>query len=96
MLLLLQSASPRPKAEIWFVRVGHRTLHRIGRRHDNRHGHPDRQATIWLPVRGPDEREIEAVVEGIDWFITLPPAFTVPLGLTSDNCTRGDEEWRRS
>jgi hypothetical protein len=21
---------------------------------------------------------------------TLPPAFTVPLGLTSDNCTRGD------
>jgi hypothetical protein len=57
---------------------------------------PDRQVTIWLPVRGPDEREIEAVVEGIDWFIMLPPAFTVPLGLTSGSSTRGDEEWRRS
>lgn len=51
---------------------------------------PDLEATIRLLVRGPGEREIEAVVEGISCFITLPPAFTVPLGLTSDNCTRGD------
>lgn len=28
----------RPNAEIWFVRVNHRALHWIGRRHDNRHG----------------------------------------------------------
>ena len=28
----------RSNAEIWFVRVGHCTLHRIGRRHDNGHG----------------------------------------------------------
>lgn len=28
----------RPNADIWFVRVGHRALHRIGRSHDNRHG----------------------------------------------------------
>jgi hypothetical protein len=58
----------------------------------------DRQSTICLLVRGPGEREreIEAVAEGIDWFITLPLAFTVPLGLTSGSSTRGDEEWRRS
>jgi len=48
---------------------------------------PDLEATIHLLVRGPGEREIEAVVEGISCFITLPPAFTVPLGLTSDNST---------
>lgn len=29
-----------PNAEIWFVRVGHRALHRIGRSRDNRHGYP--------------------------------------------------------
>jgi hypothetical protein len=51
---------------------------------------PDLEATIRLLVRGSGEWEIEAVVEGISCFITLPPAFTVPLGLTSDNCTRGD------
>lgn len=67
----------RPNAEIWFVRVGHRTLHRIGR-------------------RSCAEREMEAVVEGISCFITLPPAFTIPLGLTSDGSTCGDREWRRS
>ncbi len=52
----------------------------------------DRQATICLLVRGPDEqeREIEAVVEGFNCFITLPPAFTIPLGLTSSSSTRGD------
>jgi hypothetical protein len=51
---------------------------------------PDLEATIRLLVRGPDEREIEAVVEGISCFLTLPPAFTVPLDITSGNCTRGD------
>jgi hypothetical protein len=40
---------------------------------------------IRLLVRGPDEREIETVVEGISCFLTLPPAFTVPLGLSSVN-----------
>ncbi len=29
-----------PNAEIWFVRVGHRALHRIGRSRYNRHGQP--------------------------------------------------------
>jgi hypothetical protein len=48
---------------------------------------PDREATIRLLVRGPGEREIEAVVEGISYFLTLPPAFTIPLGLTSDGST---------
>jgi hypothetical protein len=45
---------------------------------------PDRQATIRLLVRSPDEqeREIEAVVEGINCIMTLPPAFTIALGLT--------------
>jgi len=57
---------------------------------------PDLEPTIRLLVRGPGEREIEAVVEGISCFVTLPPAFTGPLGLTSDNSTRGDREWRRS
>jgi hypothetical protein len=51
---------------------------------------PELEATIRLLVRGPGEREIEAVVEGISCFMMLPPAFTVPLGLTSGNSTRGD------
>lgn len=45
---------------------------------------------IRLLVRGPDEREIETFVEGISCFMTLPAAFTVSLGLSSGNSTRGD------
>lgn len=44
----------------------------------------DREATIRLPVRGPDEREqeIEAVIDtGFNGFITLPPAVIATLGL---------------
>lgn len=45
---------------------------------------PDIEATIRLPVRGPDEREqeIEAVIDtGFNGFITLPPAVITVLGL---------------
>src|ERR687897_668240 len=45
---------------------------------------PDREATIRLPVSGPDEREqeIEAVIDtGFNGFITLPPAVIMGLDL---------------
>ena len=45
---------------------------------------PDREATISLPLRGPDEREqeIEAVIDtGFNGFLTLPPAVIMALDL---------------
>ncbi len=45
---------------------------------------PNRDVTIRLPVRGPDEREqeIEAVIDtGFNGFITLPPAIVTAFGL---------------
>jgi predicted aspartyl protease len=45
---------------------------------------PYREATIWLPVRVPEGRnlEIEAIIDtGLSDFIALPPAATVACDL---------------